>query len=438
METDGTIRGVASDKRYLGENCIITTDYRAEALLNNNIIVNGSNARMTALSYAEMVLSETKNSNIIMKAPNRDMVDKYGMWYREAGYDVYTIDIIHPHNSGNGFDPLHFMESDEEVDLLTESIIMADPEKENHSPWHNEAAKSLLAALIHKALIDSCGMASFSDVLDLFYNMEILYFRDRIQTSLDSYFEEIKTISTNNCAYTSWRIFRSCPANVVSEAVSMLGSAFSSVFSPAIRDVFGYKQIDFKQFIKKKSILFILTSPLNPAGHNFANIMIQQIAAKLCLLASRQDNQTLPVPVEMLLNEFTTGCKMPRFAEYMCIFPCSGISASILIRNENSLYDLYGRQDAAAIIHNCDRYILMGGCMDPVFAESMAERTGKRMEDILYMPAGKEYVLQRGRQPVFTDIYNITKNSTNYRDIEANYRSYKLWSEGILEEGKEE
>lgn len=50
----------------------------------------------------------------------------------------------------------------------------------------------------------------------------------------------------------------------------------------------------------------------------------------------------------------------------------------------------------------------MGG-MDLKTARSISERTNQPLDEVLNMPVGEEFILRRGRRPIETQRYDITK-----------------------------
>ena len=82
--------------------------------------------------------------------------------------------------------------------------------------------------------------------------------------------------------------------------------------------------------------------------------------------------------------------------------------------------DRYGIEDAITIIDNCDTYVYMGG-MNLKTCRSISERLNVPLDEILYMPLGREVIFRRGQRPVVTQRYDILQNKA-YQRVTQNYK----------------
>ena len=108
------------------------------------------------------------------------------------------------------------------------------------------------------------------------------------------------------------------------------------------------------------------------------------------------------------------------------------MSVVLLVQSESQLESIYGSNDATTIINNCDSYIFMGG-MDLQTAKNVSLRANLPLEDVLYLPVGKEMVFRRGQKPIITDRYDILSDR-EYRQLTREHNS-KIEID-ILKEGR--
>lgn len=59
--------------------------------------------------------------------------------------------------------------------------------------------------------------------------------------------------------------------------------------------------------------------------------------------------------------------------------------------------------------------------MDVRTAQHISQRLNTGLEDVLWMPVGREYIFRRGQRPVKTVRYNIQSNSL-YQQLLRNYK----------------
>ena len=192
------------------------------------------------------------------------------------------------------------------------------------------------------------------------------------------------------------------------------------IFSPELRKMIALeKKVDFRKMATQKTVLFVSTSAVNPALHCFINIFYAQAFKALFEYAESLPDGKLPLPVHVLCDDFATGSRILNFPEYISIFREKQISVTLLVQSESQLESIYGSQDSATIINNCDTYLYMGG-MDLKTGRSISERLNAPLEEVLYMPIGQVCIFRRGQKPIITSRYDIMKDE-QYRKATIAY-----------------
>lgn len=138
----------------------------------------------------------------------------------------------------------------------------------------------------------------------------------------------------------------------------------------------------------------------------------------LCCAAQRK----LPVHVDILADDFATGCPVNMFEQYISIFREKGLSCTLLIQSESQLSSLYGPDKSTTIINNCDTIVYMGS-MDLDTGRNISLRANRPLDEILYMPIGDEILFRRGQKPIFTRRYNIFENEM-YKKVTDAYERH--------------
>ena len=299
---------------------------------------------------------------------------------------------------------------------------MSNPKKDkSHAdPFWDDAATSLLSALIAYVLITKDDH-TLVDVLDM---LDHLTFREscgQIETNYDSQFEYLESKDASCFAVTCWKSFRQNPIKTASCIFSTLNSTVDTIFSPEIRKTMTMdKKVDFEKLASSKTILFVTTSPVNSALHCFVNMFYGHVFKQLFEFAESLPDGKLPLPVDVLCDDFATGSRILDFAEYISIFREKKISVTLLLQSESQLESMYGSEDATTIINNCDTYIYMGG-MDLQTAKNMSLRIDAPLNEVLYMPLGQEILIRRGQRPIVTKRYSIQENEL-YKKVFHSYQ----------------
>lgn len=412
-----------ADVMILGENAVFSTDSNVTGL-NNNVLVVGSSGGGKTMSVIEPRLLKTYNSSLVVTVTKRRIVEKYKPVFKERGYTVMDLNFVSPLESNIAYDPLMFVASYSDITFLAESIVMANPRKErsNADPYWDETAASLMSALIAYVLMTKKNH-SFTDVLDLLGQLKIKENGGQIETSLDDKFEKIARKDPGCFAVTCWNSFRVLPMRTAGCVYGALNTTIDTIFSPELRKMIATKKkLDFENIADRKTVLFISTSPVNPSLNCFINMYYAQMFKGLFEFAENCPDGRLPIPVSVLCDDFATGSRILNFPEYISIFREKGISVTMLIQSESQLEGMYSYEDAVTIINNCDTYVYLGG-MDLRTCRNISERLNTTLEDVMWMPIGKEIIFRRGQRPVITKRYNILADR-DYKDVTEMYEEY--------------
>lgn len=403
------------ERVILGENCIYSTNCE-ETGLNNNVLVCGGSGSGKTMSIAEPRLLQTKHSNLIATVAKRRLVKKYTSLFRKRRYKVLDLNLANPLESTCAYDPMYYVESISDITFLAKAIVKADPQKDksNADPYWDQAAVSLLSAEIAYVRMKKKD-ATFADVLEFHDRLTIDdgYSFGAISSSLDGIFDELD----EKCfAVSCWKSFKSLPPKTAGCVYGTLNASIDTVFTPEIREMISKKPaIDFEQFAQKKTVLFITTSAVNPSLHFFVNMFYAQAFKQLFEYAEGCPEGVLPIPVHVLCDDFACGGRVLDFPEYISIFREKGISVTLLLQSESQLEHMYGCENATTIINNCDSYIFLGS-MDLKTAQNISLRLNAPLEDVLYMPIGREIIFRRGQRPILTTRYDVRRDE-QYQEL---------------------
>ncbi|MBQ3918635.1 MAG: type IV secretory system conjugative DNA transfer family protein [Oscillospiraceae bacterium] len=411
-----------TDKIILGEDCVYSTDPKETGLNNNNIVFGPSGCGKT-MSIGEALMLETFSRSLVVTCTKRRIVEKYKPLFKERGYEVYDLNFTHPENGDIGYDPLCGIKSYQDITHLAQSIVEADPRKKDSKadPYWDQAATSLLSAEIAYVLMTK-KEPRFTSVLNMQMGMEINTGGDDkiIKTNYDDKFAAIAKKDPTNFAVTCWNTFKQLPISTASCVYSALNSTLDRIYSPSLRKMIEIeRKLEFSSLADRKAVLFITTSPVNPSLHLFINMFYAHMFKALFEYAEEKPDGVLPVPVHVIADDFATGGRILNFAEYISIFREKRISVTLLLQSESQLETMYGAGDCTTIINNCDTYVYMGG-MDLKTCSNISQRMNVPLDEILYMPIGKEILFRRGQRPVVTSRYNVCENET-YKKVTAKY-----------------
>lgn len=178
--------------------------------------------------------------------------------------------------------------------------------------------------------------------------------------------------------------------------------------TPELSKMMAYDDIDIASIGRKKTALFVVVSDTDRSLDKLANLFFTQTMNELCWIADKEcENNSLPVPVRFILDDFATNCKISEFPRMIASIRSRGISTMLMIQAESQLTENYG-YDGKTIIGNCDTYVYLGG-NDVETAKAVAERCDVPVKKILNMPIGRNWVFRRGQAPVNGYIFDLDR-----------------------------
>ncbi|MBR2142102.1 type IV secretory system conjugative DNA transfer family protein [Anaerovibrio sp.] len=445
----------------LGEDkrCHISTDCTKTGLNNNIMVVGGSGSGKT-LSVMLPMICNLESSNAVVVHTKRGIYDKTKKLLEEKGYNVLLLDLNDPTKSPYGYDPLLQCNSLADVRNLAHTIAYTESSKSEppREPFWQQNAESILNLVLRYvyegyyekgntmvealSLLDYLNYADDDDVKSdpptdekialckksrgygrLSFLEDEMERRERIKRKYPLHGEMRNWYDIDRAAYMEWSMFVNYPDSTGGCVVGSTKAPLVTTFNSDIRNILGENlpQLDVRELLKPKTVLFIYVSPVNVAQHRFCSIIYQQLFKRLFELGEVRIDGMLPYPVHVLCDDFATGCKVQDFHELISIIREKGISATMLVQSESQLSSLYGKNDATTIINNCDTYIYLGG-MDVDTAVNVSLRLNRPMNDVLEMPLGQELFFRRGQKPVVTKRYDTFKAMEEMKQQRKNLR----------------
>ena len=404
--------------------------------INNNVLVIGGTGVGKTKSVVETNLLYSHHKSMVVLLTKKRLINLYGPLLKNRGYDIKVLDLVHPEKSEYGYDPILHVKDDSDLMALGRSIMSCTKTMSAKEPYWENSACSLFSAIVEIAKIKYERKPRMREVLHLLYHidepeisMSCASNRSEDEEWYEDYDEKITLADEFDLLkyaeprmYSDWRQYNN-NADVTKNCIrSVLLTAVNTLMTKGICHLMNKEpQLDFPSLVKRKTVLFILTSPVNPALHPFANLIFGSLFKELFEYAESLPGGTLPVPLMAICDDFATGGTIPDFQHHISIFREKGVCVIMLIQSLSQLSSMYGENGAQTICDNTDCIVYLGG-NDLYTAKQIARRINKPVHEVLTLPVGSEYLFVRGKKPLELQRYQIFDDSIYVREIEKKKR----------------
>lgn len=399
-----------------------STDSRATGCNNSHLIVGGSGSGKTE-SIAKPMIHGTENGNLVVVCTKKEIIHYAMNELKEKGYRTLLLNFVEPEKSLFGYDPLFYCQKSSDVRDLAHTIMEATNHKgEEKDPYWVNSAENLIATIMD--VVRSGGYEKGKSMDKALYLLDYLFYTSKGDWNFYEGLETDEEIAEKKKRYPLhilmektapkkrqwnivWETFINLPDQTGGCVAASTQEPLNKVFTEEIRILLrNENRFNFSELLQPKTAVIVYVSPVNRANHAFVSIFYRQLFKNLFELAERRDSGKLPYPVQVICDDFATGCKVPEFQELISIFREKRIGVTLLIQSESQLIAMYGEKNATTIINNCDTYVYLGG-MDLKTCENISKRLNIPSHEVLNMPIGMEYVFRRGQEPVKTERYSL-------------------------------
>ena len=396
--------------------------------VNNNVMVIAGTGGGKTKSVVEANLLHAQHQSMVVLLTKRRLLDQYRVHLKKRGYRIKVLNLVNPDESALGFDPMLHIKDDSDLALLGKSLMECTGDtSERDRYWQNSAA-SLFCA-VAKLAIHKYGKDARMK--------HVLYLLRYIDVNCSEYYDddEERMVHVSDCCpkedfealreedpkmYSDWCQYKENASNTAACIRGVLLTAINTLMTDGICNMMAKEQqLDFCSLVRQKTVLFIVTSPVNPALHPFANLVFGSMFKELFEYAEKLPNGRLPIPLTAICDDFATGGQIPNFQHHISIFREKGIAVMMLVQSLSQLAAMYGNNGAITIRDNTDNIVYMGG-NDLETADQIARRINKPVDEVLSLPIGQEYLFRRGQKPLQLQRYQIYDDPLYRQEILPN------------------
>ena len=390
-----------------------------ETRLNNNAIVLGtSGGGKTRSVIIPNILSAFWS--YIISDPKGTLYKSYGKYFRQCGYKVVHLDLIHPENS-DGYNPLAFVKTSDDVLTFAHPLVHSgsNPKRTSGSYdpfWDNSSELDTIAGTAY--LLETCtGTPKIEDLIKLNRMIDAQEIEDDNTCELDRKMEAHNKLyesvhGRESWAYSQWQKFRKAPPKTMNTILVCMTVLFNMFDTDGMRKLLSRNDIELSRIGREKTAVFVEVSDTDRSKDVIANLFYSQAMSVLCETANKFPDNRLPVPVRFYLDDFGTNARITGFENMISNIRSRGISAVIALQSLAQLAAGYDKS-AQTIVDNCDTLFYLGG-RDSSTVSLISKLSNKPFNRIMEMPVGMHWKIQRGKPAEYCRTVDLSEYDLSF------------------------
>ena len=341
---------------------------------NNHVMVTGTSGCGKSHCYARPKIFQCirfKRSYIVTD-PKGELYADTSKYAEKNGYIVKILNLTYLTGS-DSWDALAEVKGGDlqrEAQTLCDTIInnTSNPNAKAGDEVYSNGEQNLLKALVLYVLTSpqygaSGGKKTLGGVYELLCKTE---------EDLDACFN---TLPEGNPALAPWNIYRTASNNLRGNLKLGLGVRLQTLQDEVVKMVTGTPDIDLTQPGKTQCAYYIIMSDMHSAYRFISSLFFSLLFDKLVEYSRTLPSQKLPVPVDVIMDEFIAIGQIPSFADKLATVRSAGIGISIIFQTLSQLQNSYPDGVWESLIANCYTFMCLS-CNDMTTAKYLSERSG--------------------------------------------------------------
>lgn len=311
------------------------------------------------------------HGSYIYTDPKGELYDRTSAYFRKNGYNVKVLNLVKPDNS-DGFNPLFNIQNEIDVDIIAHTIVKGQGGVAS-DPYWDDNAEILLKAIIYYLIAtrpeEEQNLASAAELV-----------RNATSNGGKSVLSDLMhEIPTSHPARKNFASVEIAPEKAFGSILSTLQARLGKFDTESIAALTSTNTIDFEEIVKKKTVLYVISSDTHGAYDFLLTIFFSQLIQRLYDIADGNGGE-LPIKPYFFLDEFANIGKIPDFDKKISTSRSRGISFSIILQSLDQLETVYDKS-YETIIGNCDTHLFLGSNSQKTveyFSKVLGEKTIKR------------------------------------------------------------
>lgn len=392
-----------SCNRIISKNLRIDTQ-GADKASNNNMVVVASSGKFKTTSVVVPNLLSGGANKIVLDVKG-ELMRNYGLYLKEKGYTIRCLNLKYP-NLSDRYNPFAYIETEEDIIKLIANIqkSLTPPDAMKGEPFWDEGVALYLQSVFFYEwwyAKKEGRTGTFNNVLKL-VNDEAKKDTSKpvekgkqpptlLQIKMDQLAEED---SPDNPAVRDYRKLKDGAAETVRSIIIITNAKLKLCETKALKRIFEDDDMHLTEYAtgvggtldkpnKNKLITFLCVDDSDQSYNFVCSMLYSQALTILMRMADNNLGGSLPIPLELWLDEFYAGARPADCAQLMGVIRSRNISMIPILQSVSQLKDLYQGEKAEIIHDNCPVF-WFGGCGQGAIEtqKAISELLGKATVDI--------------------------------------------------------
>lgn len=392
-----------SCNRIISKNLRIDTQ-GADKASNNNMVVVASSGKFktTSVVVPNLLAGGANKIGLDVKG---ELMRNYGLYLKEKGYTIRCLNLKYPEQSDR-YNPFAYIQTEEDIIKLIANIqkSLTPPDAMKGEPFWDEGVALYLQAVFYYEwwyAKKEGRTGTFNNVLKL-VNDEAKKDTSRpvekgkqpptlLQIKMDKLADED---SPDNPAVRDYRKLKDGAAETVRSIIIITNAKLKLCETKALKRIFEDDDMHLTEYAtgvggtldkpnKNKLITFLCVDDSDQSYNFVCSMLYSQALTILMRMADNNLGGSLPIPLELWLDEFYAGARPADCAQLMGVIRSRNISMIPILQSVSQLKDLYQGEKAEIIHDNCPIF-WFGGCGQGAIEtqKAISELLGKATVDI--------------------------------------------------------
>ena len=341
---------------------------------NMNVFVCGAPGSGKSYMFVRPYLAQCirRQESFVCTDPSGELLETMGGYAKACGYKVKVFNLVDPEKSDSwnvtgevGINQLH-------AQIAVSTIIKNTLEGERPDPFWDNGEKNLLKALL--LYINSDAYTGSKSLGELY---KLLASDDFSSSTLEC----LKNLDERHPAKLSYNIYAQATESVQQSFASGLATRLQIFQSEAIRNMTAFDDIDLTAPGKEKCAYFVVMSDQDSTYQLLSSLFFSFLFIKLADFGKTCKGQSLPVSVNMVLDELPSIGNIPDLGRKLATVRKYGVNVVPIIQLISQLDNRYSPAEREEIIGCCDTQVWLGS-NDIASAEVLSERSGTMTVDV--------------------------------------------------------